>query len=105
MSKYIDRESAISLIKQYGHDAIDGGRYSLDTVDDLVELANRIEALPSADVVPVVHGRWISKNPHGYEWTFVCSNCGYVDGYPFNDRHNYCPHCGATMDEKEAVYD
>lgn len=49
-------------------------------------------------VAPVVHGRWISKNPHGYEWTFVCSNCGYVDGYPFNDRHNYCPNCGAKMD-------
>lgn len=52
----------------------------------------------SGYVAPVVHGRWISKNPHGYEWTFVCSNCDYVDGYPFNDRHNYCPNCGAKMD-------
>ena len=51
-------------------------------------------------VAPVVHGRWISKNPHGYEWTFVCSNCGYVDGYPFNDRHNYCPNCGAKMESE-----
>lgn len=54
MSKYIDWESAISLIKQYGHDAIDGGRYSLDTIDDCVELVNRIEALPMEDVAPVV---------------------------------------------------
>lgn len=60
-----------------------------------------IESFPTADVAPIVHGRWISKNPHGYEWTFVCSNCDYVDGYPFNDRHNYCPNCGAKMDEKE----
>lgn len=58
-----------------------------------------IEDMPAADVAPVTHGRWISKNPHGYEWTFVCSNCGYVDGFPFNDRHNYCPNCGAKMDE------
>ena len=50
------------------------------------------------EVAPVRHGRWISKNHHGYEWTFVCSNCDYVDGYPFNDRHNYCPNCGAKMD-------
>ena len=57
-----------------------------------------IENFPVADVVPVVHGRWISKNPHGYEWVFVCSNCDYVDGYPFNDRPNYCPNCGAKMD-------
>lgn len=60
-----------------------------------------IESFPAADVAPVVHGRWISKNHHGYKWTFVCSNCDYVDGYPFNDRHNYCPNCGAKMDEEE----
>ena len=50
------------------------------------------------EISRVRHGRWISKNHHGYEWTFVCSNCDYVDGYPFNDRHNYCPNCGAKMD-------
>lgn len=54
MAEYIDREAAISLIKQYGYDAIDGGRYSLDTVDDCIELANRIEALPTENVAPVV---------------------------------------------------
>lgn len=29
MAEYIRREAAISLIKQYGLDAIDGGRYSV----------------------------------------------------------------------------
>ena len=57
-----------------------------------------IDSLTAADVEPVRHGRWISKNTHGYDWTFVCSNCGYIDGHPFNDRHNFCPHCGAKMD-------
>ena len=60
-----------------------------------------IENFPNADVAPIVHAHWISKNPHGYEWIFVCSNCDYIDGYPFNDRSNYCPNCGAKMDEKE----
>lgn len=54
MAEYINRKEAVSLIKQYAHDAIDGGRYSLDTVDDCIELANRIETLPTADVAPVV---------------------------------------------------
>lgn len=57
-----------------------------------------IENFPNADVAPIVHAHWISKNPHGYEWIFVCSNCDYIDGYPFNDRSNYCPNCGAKMD-------
>lgn len=98
MSKYIDRESAISLIKQYGHDAIDGGRYSLDTVDDCIELVNRIEALPTEDVAPVVHGRWIHDGRRiegGIDWCH-CSECGKSDN--FCARTNYCPNCGAKMD-------
>ena len=104
MAEYIDREAAISLIKQYGMDAIDGGRYSLDTVDDCIELANRIKALPAADVVPVVHGRWIED--HDY---LKCPECGVMvkRDFTFLDigDWNYCPNCGAKMDEKEAVYD
>lgn len=104
MSKYIDRESAISLIKQYGHDAIDGGRYSLDTVDDCIELVNRIEALPMEDVAPVVHGRWgtgrFNLETGNYEEQCArCRNFSKEYGKP------YCPNCGAKMDEKEAAYD
>ena len=62
-------------------------------------LSDRLKKAPTIEAKPVVHGRWISKNPHGYEWVFVCSNCDYIDGYPFNDRSNYCPNCGAKMDE------
>lgn len=45
-----------------------------------------------ADVQPVRHGHWIytPTNLLGY----VCSECG--NGMC---RFNYCPHCGALMDE------
>ena len=62
-------------------------------------LGNRLSVAPTIEAKPVVHAHWISKNDHGYEWIFVCSNCDYIDGYPFNDRSNYCPNCGAKMDE------
>ena len=52
----------------------------------------------AVDVAPVRHGRWDSNDLNGYKWAFACSECGWVDGYPFNDRHNYCPNCGAKMD-------
>ncbi len=42
-------------------------------------------------------GEWISNELGGYKYAFYCSECGWVDGYPFNDRHKYCPHCGAKM--------
>jgi len=87
MAEYIDREK---LLRDINHYHLSDGKFQ-----------HWVEVQQAADVAPVRHGRWISKNPHGYEWTFVCSNCGYVDGYPFNDRHNYCPNCGANMESEE----
>lgn len=111
MAEYIDREAAISLIKQYGYDAIDGGRNSLDTVDDLVELANRIETLPTADVAPVVHGWWewfdeetgTPLTGHEREWGWRCSHCKHelpddYDDPDYRPMLDYCFNCGAKMD-------
>lgn len=101
MAEYIDREAAISLIKQYGLDAIDGGRYSLDTVDDCIELANRIKALPTEDVAPVVHGRWINAPLCGNA-ICRCSVCGKVTSIHANlsgqIMQMFCQSCGAKMD-------
>lgn len=60
-----------------------------------------IDGQPAADVQEVKHGRWISNDLGGYKWAYYCSECGWVDGYPFNDRHKYCPNCGAKMDGDE----
>lgn len=61
-----------------------------------------IRSAPVADAEPVVHGRWISDGD-GYHWTYNCSICAWKDGYPFNERHNFCPHCGAKMDLEEST--
>lgn len=76
-----------------------GGCYNSGFSRDSIK--STINAIPPFDVAPVVKGRWVSKNTHGYDWVFVCSNCGYVDGYPFNDRHNFCPNCGAKMRQED----
>ena len=51
---------------------------------------------PAADVVPVVHGRWISFLDGDHimpERYYRCSRCGRVE----SRRQPYC-HCGAKMD-------
>lgn len=90
MADYIDKQAFLDYMKR---------------TDRYFSVKFDIENFPVADVVPVVHGQWISKNDHGYEWIFVCSNCDYVDGYPFNDRPNYCPNCGAKMNGKKVLTD
>ena len=91
MTEYIKREYAVDAVADVYYNTPD-----INLSCEKFEAA--ILKIQAADVAPVMHGRWISKNDHGYEWIFVCSNCDYVDGYPFNERPNYCPNCGAKMD-------
>lgn len=88
MTEYIERETVLE-------------RAEYDNNYRLIIPAEAIKATPAADVAPVVHGRWIDNEANGYKWAFVCSLCGYVDGHPFDNRHNFCPNCGARMDEVE----
>ena len=53
-----------------------------------------IDDMPTLDVAPVVHGRWIDNGIQGSALS-GCSVCGFTCGaYTFN----YCPNCGAIMD-------
>ena len=92
MAECINREAAIRALL---NDAPEQVSYSRE------DAADCIRYMDAADVAPVVHGRWIDNGANGYKWAFVCSLCGYVDGHPFDNRHNFCPNCGARMDEVE----
>lgn len=52
-------------------------------------------------VKPVVHAHWIDQK-HG---TYKCSSCGqFLDFRGVNAGRgdaNYCPNCGAQMDEED----
>lgn len=54
-----------------------------------------IKSVPKSDVVPVAHGEWKLNNLYGFK-IYDCSNCGIH----METRWNYCPHCGAKMDER-----
>ena len=70
---------------------------NLEVLIPLSDVRKALQMTPTADVQEVRHGRWISNDLGGYKWAYYCSECGWVDGYPFNDRHKYCPNCGAKM--------
>lgn len=59
-----------------------------------------LEAMPTDDVQPVKHGRWIWDD-EGYH----CSEC-FFHAYDnsleiMQGIWSYCPHCGAKMDGAE----
>lgn len=59
-----------------------------------------INQFPSADVAPVRHAHWIYHRDNLFpsDSTQECSCC-HAEEYLTLDNDNYCPNCGAKMDE------
>lgn len=61
---------------------------------------DEIDAMPTIDAEPVIHGEWIPKNKDGSWRVDTCSVCKkdthYVRYAPPYERF---PHCGAKMDK------
>lgn len=72
-------------------DALPSGRVEWDDI---------LEA-PTVDAVPVRHGKW--SVPHGHPNARVCSVCMMICHEDNARFYNYCPHCGARMDENDEV--
>ena len=54
-----------------------------------------VREYPTEDVVPVVHAHWIKSETEPY----ACSNCNRRELWMNAVTYEYCPHCGAKMDE------
>lgn len=89
MAEYIEREAVLEMLKRECSPKV------------FAYLADQVNAIPAADVRPVVRGEW------GYRWKihgdgrrptelFPCSECGYEN----TSATNFCPNCGADMREE-----
>ena len=88
MDEYIN---ATTLLKEIDY------AFHTDTIGKK-DVINLIVNLPVADITPVRHGRWVKR---GRRWQ--CTNCKVlmsIDGTPKENLLNYCPNCGAKMDEE-----
>lgn len=102
MAEYIKREAAIKAMEKADYTLIADDADSCKA-DYLREI---IESVPAADVVPVVHGRWIW---HEEEFEYECSAChcrfDYNHTFEIFDHGfqyaNYCPNCGTKMNESK----
>ena len=102
MAEYIKRDAAIREIEQIN--PVDyGAMWDYEAHhwagECLRDCKEAIDSIPTADVAPVVHGRWsdagFGELPKHAPYGWACSACG---GISFNNEYIYCPNCGARMD-------
>lgn len=96
MDEYIELEVAVKAFNNFDAGRADSPPCTLLTPE---EFAEYLYELPTADVAPVVHGRW-EQDADG-DW--YCTNCDEVvaiceSGRERTYRKLYCPNCGAKMD-------
>lgn len=92
MSDYIKREDATEVYSKlyWMHEGL------LNFQEELGKVYDEILSIPSADVAPVRHGRWVvidAEEPRRYG----CSECKRLSWH----MENYCPNCGARMDGED----
>ena len=93
MSEYIDIDIALNNL--------DSNKYGVklnqeEVKDRFEEVYIYLDNQPTVDVAPVVHAHWISDPD--YPSHTICSNCkNWINMYQLL---NYCPNCGAKMDER-----
>lgn len=98
MADYIDRNEAIAALTEFRDDQTVSKYVSVENcmvARGAIERATKVlENLPAADVEPVRRGRWLPQILNGTR-IWDCSECKTI-GSP---QWNYCPKCGARMDE------
>ena len=82
MTEYIKREKVLSKAAP-----VEGCFSDMISAYDVI-------MLPTADVAPVRHGRWIK---YQIPPIICCSNCDWATDVE-EKNFQYCPNCGAKMD-------
>lgn len=113
MSDYISRETAKNALREQRHritvaDEANGyGNVKWSEYVIYAETAeNAIDALPAADVKPVVRGKWMLVDTEDGDrddtllMTWWCNRCGKEFKTAGRLDFDFCPKCGADMREE-----
>lgn len=97
MAEYIEREAIMEF--PIRKDRCDKERANEHFIFGIESVLEYVENLPAADVAPVVRSRWRYCG-----FLVECQSCGEIysrHGGNAGKLWNYCPNCGAKMQEVE----
>lgn len=91
MAEYITKKAAIKAVENAPIELFQS---------EWEEIEEAINAAPAADVVPVVHGKWIKRGYVCGDYEWECSACHETEwrGLSGADVMRFCMFCGARMD-------
>lgn len=93
MNDLISREAALKAVNAYDYRG-----FTVEQVKTITDgCAEEISRLAAVDAVPVRHGKWVYHDDDVMPWN-SCSLCG-CSAFDLHGA-NYCPNCGARMDEE-----
>lgn len=105
MSKeHIEREDAKERLRMWITDCVLAG--DNDAAACFRDCIDLLDSIPTADVAPVVHGRWIRSHWKNSNYCCDCSECGEEAmhrDYQWDKNGIYpiCPNCGAKMNKED----
>ena len=100
---YIRRQDVVDAINANADGLEQNG--SIPYAQGARAMAIVVEQMPPADVAPVKYGEWISAPEMCglFDIRYYCSECCKDAIINNSERYvlsDYCPHCGAIMDNK-----
>lgn len=116
MNDYIKRADVLALVKQmeknyadeYRENEPKGREYTLvnmGSLNALTAFEDGLSDIPSTDVRPMVHGKWVKIYEDGepaieqHQIGVFCSKCMKIPKNRFTESE-FCPNCGADMRSK-----
>ena len=93
MAEYINRDAVHDLVRSLTKYAwASPVRNEQRVTVDADDVQFGVDKIPSADVAPVRHGRWLYVDTDTEQF-FLCNRCKKKEYW----ESDYCPSCGAIM--------
>lgn len=98
----VDKVLAEFPVRRNHHDEKHGNMHFINGIETVMEYLDEIADTFPIEAEPVRHGEWTEKKSAKgiFDYYFVCSECHKnTPDRAFLIAPDYCPNCGAKMDE------